>query len=112
MRRLIEEPMLGRPCAQRLRGVRRFALATLAAAGLLSVAAASASALNLTGTWHAVYRCEAGWCVGENFPAEDTLMQEEGSNVVTGSNGTEGLKNCFMASTSLFSWPGYFQGVP
>jgi pimeloyl-ACP methyl ester carboxylesterase len=64
-------------------------LATLVAAALLVVGEASASALNLTGTWHAVYHCEAGWCVGGDFPAVDVLTQEEGSSVVTGGNGTE-----------------------
>jgi len=38
--------------------------------------------LNLTGTWSAVYHCEG---CGE-YPATDTLTQEEGSDVVTGSN--------------------------
>jgi IPT/TIG domain len=41
--------------------------------------------LNLTGTWSAVYHCEVG-CTGAEFPATDTLTQEEGSDVVTGSN--------------------------
>jgi hypothetical protein len=41
--------------------------------------------LNLTGTWAAVYHCEVG-CPGAEFPATDTLTQEEGSHVVTGSN--------------------------
>jgi hypothetical protein len=40
---------------------------------------------NLTGTWSAVYHCEAGCAVGE-FPATDTLSQTEGSNKLTGTN--------------------------
>jgi hypothetical protein len=42
--------------------------------------------LNLTGTWSAVYHCEVGCSSGAEFPATDTLTQEEGSDVVTGSN--------------------------
>ncbi len=52
---------------------------------------ASASALNLSGTWSASYHCEAGGCAGSDFPATDTLSQAEGSSAVTGSNGGEAI---------------------
>ncbi len=90
MRCLVGVPIPDRLCVRRLRG-RSITLATLAVVMLLAVGAASASALNLTGSWHAVYHCEVGWCVGGEFPAVDVLTQEEGSNLVTGSNGTESI---------------------
>jgi len=70
------------------RGAR--AAVAIGAAVLVSMgASASAWALNLTGQWSANYHCEGGWCVGQNFPAKDTLTQAAGSNVVTATNGVE-----------------------
>jgi hypothetical protein len=63
----------------------------LCAAAVSMASAASASALNLTGTWSANYRCEAGVCAGSNFPATDTLTQAAGSQTVTGTNGGESI---------------------
>jgi 6-phosphogluconolactonase (cycloisomerase 2 family) len=84
-----------------------------AVVALLSmVSCASASALNLTGTWSANYHCESGPCpggVGSNFPATDTLTQAEGSEVVNGSNGTETISgtmtgNAFVYQSSVGSY--------
>jgi len=84
-----------------------------AVVALLSmVSCASASALNLTGTWSANYHCESGPCpggVGSNFPATDTLTQAEGSETVTGSNGTETISgtltgNAFVYQSSVGSY--------
>ncbi len=63
--------------------------AALAAATLLAVLVpvATASALNMTGTWNANYHCEVGWCAGQDFPAPGVkLVQAPGSNVVEGTN--------------------------
>jgi hypothetical protein len=56
---------------------------------------------NLTGTWSAVYHCEVG-CSGEEFPATDTLSQEEGSNKVTGSNEGESISGTLTGNTLEF----------
>jgi pimeloyl-ACP methyl ester carboxylesterase len=79
----------------------RLGLALIAcwAALLLAVSTASAAALNLTGTWHANYHCEAGWCAGGDFPATDVLTQAEGSNTVTGSNGSESISGTLNGNT-------------
>ena len=71
--------------------------ARLSAAALLAVgvailcslsAAASASALNVSGTWNADYHCEQGWCAGEEFPAPGVvLVQPQGSNEVYNGEG-------------------------
>jgi pimeloyl-ACP methyl ester carboxylesterase len=71
---------------------------TIVVISLLAVVA-SASALNLTGTWHANYHCEAGWCAGGDFPATDVLTQAEGSSAVTGSNGSETLSGTLSGNT-------------
>jgi hypothetical protein len=63
---------------------------------------ASASALNLTGTWSANYHCEAGGCAGGNFPATDTLTQAEGSKTVSGTNGSESLTGTLTGNTFAF----------
>ena len=67
-------------------------LAFLVCAATLAsmVSGASASALNLTGTWSANYHCQVK-CAGNNYPATDKLTQAEGSNVVTGTNGSESI---------------------
>jgi hypothetical protein len=83
-----------RPCARRGRTAHRTARAVLvlcAAAVVTMAAAASALALNLTGSWTANYHCEAGGCAGSNFPATDVLAQAEGASLVTGSNGSESI---------------------
>jgi hypothetical protein len=44
---------------------------------------ASASELNLSGTWDANYHCEVGWCAGKDFPAPGVVfVQAEGSSHV------------------------------
>jgi hypothetical protein len=74
----------------------------LVATALMSVAGvASASALNLTGSWSAVYHCEKG-CAGTTFPATDVLTQAEGSEVVTGSNGTETIEGTLKGNTLTY----------
>jgi pimeloyl-ACP methyl ester carboxylesterase len=75
------------------------ALAGCAATLFLSAGAAHASTLNMTGTWHANYHCETGWCTGEDFPATDVLTQAEGSSVVTGSNGIESISGTLSGNT-------------
>ncbi len=65
------------------------ALLAVCAAFLCSLAAAaSASALNVSGTWNADYHCEHGWCAGEEFPAPGVvLVQPQGSNEVYNGEG-------------------------
>ncbi len=69
-----------------------------------TVGCASASALNLTGTWSANYRCEAGPCPGGqiNFPATVTLTQAEGSETVTGSDGGESISGTLKGNTFTY----------
>ena len=57
---------------------------TLAAvlALFLTGAARADAEVNVSGTWKAVYHCEAGSCAGGNYPAEPTFVQEKGSSVV------------------------------
>lgn len=71
---------------------------------VLGVLAAPASAeeLNLSGTWEAVYHCEAGGCAGSNFPATDTLTQAKGSNVVSGSNGAETINGTLNGNSFAY----------
>jgi hypothetical protein len=48
-----------------------------------STGVASASELNLTGTWNANYHCEVGWCAGQDFPAPGAkFIQAPGSSHV------------------------------
>jgi hypothetical protein len=68
---------------------------------LVSCASASAS-LNLTGTWSANYHCEAGGCAGTEIPVTDTLTQAVGSEVVTGSNGTEAITGTLKGNAFEF----------
>ncbi len=70
------------------RSRRVFLCAVVALVNLVSCASASA-ALNLTGTWSAVYHCEVGACAGTEISATDSLTQAEGSEVVSGSNRIE-----------------------
>lgn len=82
-----------------------------AAVALLSlIGCASASALNLSGTWSAVYHCETGPCPGgpgSNFPATDTLTQAEGSEEVTGTNnGGEAIEGALTGNTFVFKSTG------
>jgi hypothetical protein len=79
-------------CVRAVGGVGALSLVSL-------VIAASASALNMTGTWQANYACEAGWCVGGNFPATDVLTQAEGSDQVTGGNGVETITGTVSGNT-------------
>ena len=62
---------------------------------------AATRAPNLTGTWSAVYHCEAG-CAGEEFPATDTLSQVEGSNKVAGTNEGESISGTLAGNTLEF----------
>jgi hypothetical protein len=60
---------------------------------------------NLTGTWSAVYHCDAGPCPGgqHEFPATDTLSQAEGSGTVTGTNsGGESITGTVTGDTLEF----------
>ncbi len=57
-------------------------LASIALACSVSVTPAFAVELNVSGTWQSVYHCEMGWCAGQDFPAEGTLVQAPGSNHV------------------------------
>ncbi len=68
------------------------------------VGCASASALNLTGTWSANYRCEAGPCPGGqiNFSATVTLTQAEGSETVTGTDGGESISGTLKGNTFTY----------
>ena len=75
------------------------AMVLLATVLTFTVASASASALNLTGVWEAVYHCETGWCAGAEFPATDVLTQAEGSDVVTGSNAVESITGTLTGNT-------------
>ena len=87
--------------ASRLGVVVRMVLAVVAVAILSMTASASASALNLTGTWQANYHCETG-CAGQNFPAKDVLTQAEGSEEVTGSNEGESISGTLTGNTFKF----------
>ncbi len=89
----------GRSVARPSRVLRAGLLAIVMSVGIMLVSgAASASALNLTGTWTAVYHCEV-LCAGSEFPATDVLTQAEGSNVVTGSNGGESISGTLNGNT-------------
>lgn len=77
-------------------------LAIVMSVGLMLVnSAASAWALNLSGTWAAVYHCEV-LCAGSEFPATDVLTQAEGSDVVTGSNGSESISGTLNGNTFTY----------
>ena len=74
-----------------------------AAVALLSlIGCASASALNLSGTWSAIYHCEAGPCPGTDFQATDTLTQAKGSEEVTGANATETITGTLTGNTFVY----------
>ncbi len=75
--------------------------AVVALLSLVSCASASA-ALNLTGTWSAVYHCETGSCAGADFPATDTLTEAEGSPTVTGTNSGETITGELNGNTFDF----------
>jgi pimeloyl-ACP methyl ester carboxylesterase len=63
-------------------------LAASISAGLVGSASASASALNISGTWNANYHCEVGWCAGQDFPAPGIVyVQARGSNLIYGGSG-------------------------
>ena len=48
----------------------------------------AASALNVSGTWNAVYHCEHGWCAGKDFPSSgEVYIQAKGSNLVYAPGG-------------------------
>ena len=60
----------------------------------LSAAPAGAAELNVSGTWNAVYHCEAGSCAGEDFPAPGVeLVQAPGSTHVQSGPEVEGTLN-------------------
>ncbi len=79
---------------------------------VLTVGAARAAALNMTGAWQANYHCEAGWCAGEDFPATDVLTQAEGSSAVTGSNGSESISGTLSGNSFSYesTTGGYVAG--
>jgi pimeloyl-ACP methyl ester carboxylesterase len=79
------------------------ALAGWMAMQIVSGGVAHASTLNLSGSWHANYHCEAGWCAGGDFPAVDVLTQAEGSNAVTGSNGSESISGTLSGNTFQYT---------
>jgi 6-phosphogluconolactonase (cycloisomerase 2 family) len=82
--------------------------AVVALLSLVSCASASA-ALNLTGTWSAVYHCEVGACAGTEITATDSLSQAEGSEVVSGSNRIETVAGTLTGNTFVYrsSTTGY-----
>jgi hypothetical protein len=62
------------------------ALATTAATLAMALAAvAPAAAVNVTGTWQAVYHCMSGSCAGQSKPDTFVLTQAPGSSTVTGT---------------------------
>jgi pimeloyl-ACP methyl ester carboxylesterase len=67
------------------------AILSLGVALLALLVPASASALNVTGTWNANYYCEVGWCAGNNFPAPGVVLeQEKGSSHVNAPPSASG----------------------
>jgi hypothetical protein len=61
---------------------------------MLSAASAGAAELNVSGTWNAVYHCEAGSCAGQDFPAPGVeLVQAPGSTHVQSGPEVEGTLN-------------------
>ncbi len=77
------------------RAARGFALlATVALACALAAASAGAAELNVSGTWNAVYHCEAGSCAGHDYPAPGVeLVQAQGSTHVQSGPEVEGTLN-------------------
>jgi hypothetical protein len=60
----------------------------------LVVTPAIAAELNVSGTWNAVYHCEAGSCKGQDFPAPGVkLVQAPGSTHVQSGPEVEGTLN-------------------
>jgi pimeloyl-ACP methyl ester carboxylesterase len=58
------------------------------------VAAASASAFNVTGTYNVVYHCEVGWCAGTEFPAPGVVLEQaKGSTFVNAPPSASGTLN-------------------
>jgi hypothetical protein len=80
----------------------RWVLVCAAVALLSLIGCASASAINLTGTWSAVYHCETGPCPGTDFSATDTLTQAKGSEEVTGANATETITGTLTGNTFVY----------
>jgi hypothetical protein len=78
-----------------LRALARTALfAAAPAVCMLFAASADAAELNVSGTWNAVYHCEAGSCAGEDFPANGVeLVQAAGSTHVQSGPEVEGTLN-------------------
>jgi hypothetical protein len=69
-------------------------LAAVALACGLVVTPAIAAELNVSGTWNAVYHCEAGSCKGQDFPAPGVeLVQAPGSTHVQSGPDVEGTLN-------------------
>jgi hypothetical protein len=61
---------------------------------MLCAASAGAAELNVSGTWNAVYHCEAGSCAGQDFPAPGVeLVQAPGSTHVQSGPEVEGTLN-------------------
>ncbi len=61
---------------------------------MLLAASAGAAELNVSGTWNAVYHCEAGSCAGQDFPAPGVeLVQAPGSTHVQNGPEVEGTLN-------------------
>jgi hypothetical protein len=78
-----------------LRALTRTALfAAAPTACMLFAASAGAAELNVSGTWNAVYHCEAGSCAGQDFPAPGVeLVQAAGSTHVQSGPEVEGTLN-------------------
>ncbi|HEV7527342.1 MAG TPA: hypothetical protein VGO29_00420 [Solirubrobacteraceae bacterium] len=57
-------------------------IAMISLACALPITPAAAAEVNVSGTWKSIYHCEVGWCAGQNFPAEATLVQAPGSSHV------------------------------
>jgi hypothetical protein len=67
------------------------AMTAIALVSALFATPAVAAELNVSGTWDAVYHCEAGSCKGQDFPAPGVeLVQAPGSNHVQSGPEVEG----------------------
>jgi hypothetical protein len=83
-------------------------MTAVALASALSVTPAVAAELNVSGTWDAVYHCEAGSCKGQDFPAPGVkLVQAPGSNHVQSGPEVEGTLSGNVLTLEGGSGGGY-----
>jgi hypothetical protein len=74
--------------------IRTALFVTSTAICMLFAAPAGAAELNVSGTWNAVYHCEAGSCAGQDFSAPGVeLVQAPGSTHVQNGPEVEGTLN-------------------